>query len=123
MQFLGINVGQAIGRQTDMISNLVTMQKAAADNIANVDTPGYRPKHYDFATFLSAEHSAMETPLSARMGASHLPELLYTSSAEEKVNLQDEFMAMQKNLLYFSVVSKRLSTTITNIRTASQVGR
>jgi hypothetical protein len=56
------------------------------------------------------------------MGASQLPDLL-SSQTQGQVNLQDEFMDMQKNLLYFNMVSKRLSTVINNIKTASNVGR
>ena len=122
MLFSGINLDGAIAPLTQNISQLVTMQKASADNIANVNTPGYRPKRYNFETFLGADHSAMETSLSSRMGASQLPDLL-SSQTQGQVNLQDEFMDMQKNLLYFNMVSKRLSTVINNIKTASNVGR
>lgn len=119
---LGLGLDTALTPLHQNITNLVTMQKASADNIANVNTPGYRPKRFRFETFLGADHSVMETGLSSRMGASQLPELI-GSDESGTVNLQDEFMAMQKNLLYFNMVSKRLSTVINNVKTTTNVGR
>jgi flagellar basal-body rod protein FlgB len=122
MLFSGINLDGAVAPLSQNLSNLITMQKASAENIANVNTPGYKPKHYKFETFLGAEHSVMDTSLSSRMGASQLPEMLSTEG-DGTVNLQNELMDMQKNLMYFNMVSKRLSTVINNIKTASNVGR
>jgi flagellar basal-body rod protein FlgB len=123
MQFIGINLDSAFGPNLNAMSAINMMQKASADNIANVDTPGYRAKHYDFATALGAQSSVMDTSLSARMGTSKLNEMVYQQGDAGKVNVQDEFMTMQKNLLYFNMLSKRLSTVVTNIKTGSQVGR
>jgi len=123
MQFIGINLDSAFGPNIKAMSSINMMQKASADNIANVDTPGYRAKHYDFATLLGAQNSVMDTSLSARMGQSQLNEMVYRQGDTGKVDVQDEFMQMQKNLLYFNMVSKRLSTIVTNIKTSSQVGR
>ena len=122
MQFSGINIDGAVAPLSQNLSNLITMQKASADNIANVNTPGYKPKHYKFETFLGVDNSVMDTPLSSRMGASQLPDMLSTEG-DGTVNLQNELMDMQKNLMYFNMVSKRLSTVINNIKTASNVGR
>jgi flagellar basal-body rod protein FlgB len=123
MRFGGINLDSSIQPVMGQIDHLVTLQKMTADNVANVHTPNYRAKRVDFANFMGAhQNPTMDTPLSARMGASQLPELLATSS-DGKVNLQNEFMDMQRNLLYFNMAAKRMNTVITNIKAAAQVGR
>jgi flagellar basal body rod protein FlgB len=48
---------------------------------------------------------------------------MLSTEGDGTVNLQNELMDMQKNLMYFNMVSKRLSTVINNIKTASNVGR
>jgi flagellar basal-body rod protein FlgB len=127
MQFMGINLDGAMGASEFQLRQINTLQKAAADNIANVNTPGYRPKRYNFSAFLtggnSEEAGLMETPLSSRMGQSMLNDLLYTQGEDGKVDLQQEFMDMQRNYIYFQMASRHMTTVINNIKTASQAGR
>jgi flagellar basal-body rod protein FlgB len=128
MRLSGINLDMAIGPPEFQLKQLNILQKESADNIANVDTPGYRPKRYNFAAFMTTgdghgEQALMDTPLSIRMGSSMMNDLLYTQNPDAKVDLQQEFMDMQKNYLFFTMASRHMNTVINNIKTASQVGR
>jgi flagellar basal body rod protein FlgB len=100
----------------DLISN---RQKWTSNNIANANTPGYTGKHVEFSELLQRSNHPFETQLSQRMGSTSLFEFL----EGEPVNLQREMIDMYKNNLYYGVVTRRLSSVITLMRTASQVGR
>jgi flagellar basal-body rod protein FlgB len=127
MQFSGINLDTALGPSEYQLKQLNTLQKAASDNIANVDTPGYRPKRFNFSAFMTGgygpEAGLMDTPLSAGMGQSMLSDMLYTQGRDGKVDIQQEFMDMQKNYIYFQMATRHIGTVINNLKTASQVGR
>ena len=93
-------------------------QEALADNVANMHTEGYRRKDVDFSQYLNNGISSnLETRLINKFGAAPIA----NQTSSETISIEDEFAMMQQNYLYFSVASKELSSTITQIKTAMNV--
>ena len=124
MRLAGVNIDASISPYGNALSGLTKMQQATADNIANVNTPGYKAKRPELANVLGLSDNPYETSLAQRVGSCQLSSLLQTpDNADGKVNVQQEFLVMQKNLLMFNLVSKRLTTIITNLKASGNVGR
>lgn len=94
-------------------------QKMAANNIANAHTPGYTAKHASFSDILGDAANPFATDLSQKMGVL-MPE---ATSTGQPVEMSKEFIDMQKNMLYYSMATRRLTTIFTTLKTASQIGR
>ena len=121
MHLMGINLTKTLTPLSTMLDGISMAQKATSNNIANVSTPGYAAQHPSFSSYIEQAANPFETSMSVRMGPSQLSRLV--DPAEGKVNLQQEMIDMQKNMLHYNLVVKRLSTTINNLKTASQIGR
>lgn len=93
-------------------------QKLVTNNVANAHTPGYTAKEVSFSDLLNAD-SPFETRLSQEMGQ-RMPE---ATSTGMPVDLQKEMIQMQKNMLFYGMASRRASTIINTLKTASQIGR
>ncbi len=102
-----------------MLSATSDRQKMTTNNIANVNTPGYTARDASFAELLGQLDSPFETKLSQQMGGTHSSD----HDTGQPVNLQKELIDMQKNLLFYNMAVRRVSTVITGLKTASQVGR
>ena len=94
-------------------------QSITSANIANAQTPGYTAKSVSFSELLH-DQNPFETNLSRKMGDRLSQASTDTGAA---VDLQKELIEMQKNMLYYSMVSRRASSVVSNIKAASQVGR
>jgi flagellar basal-body rod protein FlgB len=123
MQLMGLNMDASLGSLSSTLGGLTHMQQVVANNIANANTPGYKAQRADFATTFGLAQNPMETSLSAKMGNNSMNKLLNEGNAEGKVNLQEELVTMQKNLVYFSIATRRLATVITNLKASGNIGR
>jgi flagellar basal-body rod protein FlgB len=94
-------------------------QKITTSNIANVNTPGYTAKDVSFAELIGQMDSPFETKMAQQAGGSHAQE----TDTGNPVNLQKELLDMQKNLLFYNMAVRRISTVITGLKSAAQVGR
>lgn len=94
-------------------------QRMTSANLANAHTPGYTAQHVSFADLLRADNP-FETALSQKMGSKATA---ISSDSRQSVDMQRELIDMQKNMLYYSMVTRRASSIFTSLRTASQVGR
>ncbi len=117
-----------------------------AANIANADTPGYRPRDLDFAGVLRAltlEHRSRRTgihrqglradslepePLSHKLLAIHHPSTPIQREGEEKmdrnrVDLDREMALLIKNTLLHEASLTLLSRTLGQLRYAISEGR
>jgi flagellar basal body rod protein FlgB len=107
----------------DMVLNSLNAvserQKLSSANLANAHTPGYTAKQVSFADLVRTDNP-FETQLSQKMG-SKMTEM--NTETGLPVDVQRELIEMQKNMLYYSMVSRRASTIFTALRTASQIGR
>jgi flagellar basal body rod protein FlgB len=94
-------------------------QRITSANIANAQTPGYTAKGVNFSDLLKTDNP-FETDLSRKMG-SKVSEV--GADTGVPVDLQKELITMQKNMLYYSMVTRRASTIFNSLKSASQVGR
>lgn len=102
-----------------ILTAITERQRMVSNNLANASTPGYTAQKTSFADLLGSMDSPFETPLSRKMGSVRPME----TSTGEPVSLQKELMDMQKNLLFYNMTTRRLTTVITGLKTASQIGR
>lgn len=94
-------------------------QRLTSANIANAHTPGYTARSVSFSDLLKADNP-FETQLSQKMG-SKLSEI--STDTGTTVDIQKELIDMQKNLLFYSMTTRRASTIFSSLKAASQVGR
>ncbi|MBK8190023.1 MAG: hypothetical protein IPK79_06190 [Vampirovibrionales bacterium] len=105
----------------ETLSGLSYSQQLVSSNIANAQTPGYTAKNVSFADVISSQNSPFETRLSKEMGKTCQPLSMVDSG--EPVNLQQQMILMQKNMLFYSMATRRAATIFNTLRTASQIGR
>ena len=101
-----------------MLDLVAQRQRALGMNIANVDTPGYVRKDIDFADYLGSMGSKLETDLSARLGPSGVIE-----KRDDKVNVAQELAQTQENSILYIMATRQMSSIITQMKTAVNVGR
>src|ERR1044072_418013 len=94
-------------------------QRLSSANIANAHTPGYTAKHVSFADLLKTDNP-FEIALSQKMGSKLVESNEDTGTP---VDLQKELIDMQKNMLFYSMTTRRASTIFNTLKTASQIGR
>lgn len=104
-----------------IVAGLGSRQKAISNNIANAHTPGYIRQEETFSDVLGRMRNPFETPLSRKMGTSVHTAMVQGSG--ESVELAREMVDMQKNFLYYSMTTRRMSSIFNNLRKASQIGR
>ncbi len=99
----------------DLISN---RQEALAGNLSNIDTPGYVRRDIEFSQYINTMNSPLETELSRKMGPSGV-----ISERQTQMTAEDELAMMQKNSILYAMATRRMSTTITELRSVLNVGR
>lgn len=109
----------SMGKTSIMLDLIAQKQKALGSNLANVDTPGYVRKDIEFGQYLGSMNSPLETKLSSKLGASGIIE----DRSYEEINPANELMQLQKNSLFYSMATRRMSNIITQMRTVINVGK
>jgi len=105
--------------KSNLILDLITKrQEAVSANIANANTPGYVRQDISFGEYLDTLGSPLETKLSQKLGPSPI---MYSRGGE--VSTAKELMTMQKNMLYYTIATRRVNTTIQEIKSIAQLGR
>ena len=100
------------------LDGLSLRQNVIADNIANVDTPGFRARSVDFETSLrsaiaggdvaSGDISVTATATSTPVGANG-----------NSVDVRKETMAAMQSVFQYQVVSRSVNDRLTDLRTAA----
>lgn len=104
---------------TGKILNLLSSNQATiTNNIANVDTPEYVRKETNFEDVIGSIRSPVETELAKKMGPSPL-----LNDPKGKVVLETELVNMNRNLLYYTMVTRRAGSIVNIIKNIAQVGR
>lgn len=105
--------------QFDLISKLIqgaTLQhRTISENIANVNTPGYKAKDVDFSTFLA---NADKSHASSRDLGMVLKSGLSERLDGNNVDVDREVGAFQKNLLLHNAYTEILATKFRQMRSA-----
>lgn len=103
-----------------MLNLIAKRQKVLGENLANVDTPGYTRKDVNFGQCLnSITGGALESSLSSTFG----PSPTSVEQTGEAVTPANELMEMQKNSLLYSMATRQMSSVITQMKTAINVGK
>jgi len=105
---------------TQVLGAVSERQQVNSHNLANAQTPGYTEKNISFAEMLQ-QSSPLETRMSKQMGRPLVN--TETNDTGQPVNIQRQLLEMQKNMLFYSMATRRMSTVISAIKTATQVGR
>lgn len=105
---------------TGSILNLIAKrQKVIGENLANMDTPGYKRQDIDFGHYLADNSSTLEARTTEKFG----PSPVFEKTSEEQINPADELMELQKNALLYTMATRRMSNIITEMKTAINVGK
>ena len=112
------NFNDPIDKTAYILDMIGKKQEAIGSNIANVNTPGYSRKDVDFQQVLGSLNSPLETKLSAKLGP-----ISYGESNGGKVNPTMELLDLQKNFVYYSIASRRITTVINELKSVTQVGK
>jgi flagellar basal-body rod protein FlgB len=94
---------------------------AISSNLANEQTPGYRPVRVRFEEML--REVLGRNGIDHEKIASLRPEVVVESQGAEGVAVEEELMAMVKNQLAFDTYTQVLSMKLSLLRTAIQSGR
>lgn len=101
-----------------MLDLISRKQECIGSNITNVNTPNYQRQDINFSQYLGTLQSPLETKLSKKLGPCPV-----ATDKGEKVTIAQELVAMQKNALFYSVASRRVSALIQQYKTIVQVGK
>ncbi len=105
--------------KTNVILDLISSrQEALSGNLANIDTPGFVRRDIDFSQYINSMNSPLETQLSQKLGPSGV-----ISELQTKTTPEDELAMMQKNSILYAMATRRMSSTITEMRTVLNVGK
>lgn len=110
------------------LRGLSTRRRVLAENIANVDTPGYLAGRVSFEQELSSALDAARSGRVGRDGVGALAPTRSTSLAATRLNgnnvsLDDETIAQTENELRYSAVLEAMNAKFRLLRTAVTEGR
>lgn len=127
-----------IGLVGTVMNMQLERQNVIAGNLANIDTPNYKPRELSFEKELqTALGQDMEGQMS-RTSAEHIPSTFDASSfrpewseafkprlihGEDRVNLDKEMAKHSKNQLQFTALAQVLTKTFEGIHTVIQDGK
>lgn len=105
---------------SSMLGLIAKRQKALGENLANVDTPNYVRKDVDFSQQMNSIGGlSLETKFSSKFGPSPVEE----ERTGEQVNSANEIVELQKNSVLYSMATRQMSSVITQMKTAINVGK
>ena len=108
----------SFGKVNLMMDLVAQRQRALGANVANVDTPGYVRRDVDFGMYLGSMNSPLETKLSTALGPSGMIE----DRRGEEIDIAQELAEVQKNMIYYTMTTKRMTSLITEMKTVLNVG-
>jgi flagellar basal-body rod protein FlgB len=110
---------------TDAVSNVLNSaldgmslrQNVIADNIANVDTPGFRARSVDFETSLKSAIAGGSVDADS-VSATTTPTATPVGANGNNVDLRKETMAAMQTVYQYQMVSRSASDRLELMRTA-----
>jgi len=103
------------------LDGVTTRQQVIADNIANVDTPGYRARSVDFETQLKAAISDGDFASGAPVetGVTETPTDTPVGVNGNNVDLRKETMAAVQSQFQYQILTRAVSERFNLIKTAA----
>jgi len=108
----------SIDRTHVLLDAISKKQEMMAANVTNANTPGYVRRDVSFNQILATANSPLETKLSEQIG----PNPFFIQEGNP-VDLKQELVEMQKNAMYYAVATRQMSSVITQMKTAVNVGK
>jgi len=104
-----------------------TRQRATADNLANVDTPGYRPRQVVFEDELRAALAGPDDPSAAERVAAVQPRHVVTEGPPLRrdgnaVDVEAEMVRLAQSDLHYSALIKLLTRKLSMLKTVATEG-
>ena len=106
-----INAFGPLDKAVKVLDVLTTKQEIIADNITNMDTPGYVRKDINFSNYLNSSGSSLEKKLEEKLGSG-----LIAMEASGPVDAAQEIASMQQNYVLYSMATRKMKSTITELR-------
>lgn len=100
------------------LSNLSARQRATADNVANLQTPGFLANRVSFESALASAVSTNDQAAVASSGASTARSLEPTRQDGNNVNLDRETLIDTETNLRYALVSRAANDQISILRTS-----
>ncbi len=100
------------------LGGLSVRQNVIADNIANVDTPGFRARSVDFESSLRGaidSGNVTSDPVTTSVQATQTP----VGANGNNVDLRKETMAAMQSVFQYQVLTRAVSDRLDNMRTAA----
>jgi flagellar basal-body rod protein FlgB len=98
------------------LNGLALRQRTIADNLANVETPGFLAGKVDFETSLRDAVMAGEDPLATSVAKARSLEPTRTNGSN--VNLDEESLASMQTLMTIQLATQALTGKFQTLRTA-----
>jgi len=109
-------VGLVLATALDAVS---LRQRVTADNIANVDTPGFRATSVDFETSLRSAIEDGEFGTDDTLSVSTQPTGTPVGANGNNVDLRKETMAAMQSLFQYQILTRAVSERYDLVRTAA----
>ena len=125
--------GPGMGAARSALTGLSRRQEVIADNIANIDTPGYRRKQVDFkSALLAVLNGRTPRPLLSRTNARHLAssgaatggpqavtERLQISGRADgnSVSIEEDMALLAETQIRFQALAQSIGRRLTTLRT------
>lgn len=104
---------------TQVMGLIAKRQKLLGENLANMDTPGYTRQDMDFGQYMGETVSPLEAKLVSKFG----PAPVFTNTSRDEVNPSNELMELQKNSLLYTMATRQMTSTISDLKTVINVGK
>ena len=138
MEMKGLLQNRLMGRTAEMLSQGLKFRSAnhnvIGGNLANMDTPGYRPRDLDFnqelnqamdknALQLKKTNSEHFSHYSGRLDEGKDSFKVRERETESKINLDREMAKMIQNNIQYEAYAKLLAKKFASLKTAIDSGR
>jgi flagellar basal-body rod protein FlgB len=101
---------------TQAMDGLALRQRTIADNLSNVETPGFLAGKVDFESALRSAVTSGDDPLGADITTARSLEPTRTNGSN--VNLDEETLASMQTLLSIQLASSAMTAKFARLRTA-----
>ncbi len=123
-----ISGSEALSVMYQALNGLSARQRAQADNIANINTPGYKAEKVDFESALKNAVASMDTGTSLVDRVSKLSPNVTKSTAEggvngNNVNLDQETVESQDTALRYRLLLDGIGRQFSGLRNVIREGR
>ncbi len=101
------------------LNGISVRQNVIADNIANIDTPGYRASSVDFESALRGAIADGTLTAETRTGVATTPTSTPVGPNGNNVDLRAETMAAMQSVFQYQLVTRAVNDRYTLVRTVA----